>query len=156
MHSISVACIYTFRTFHGLCLCLWVVQKQQKMYTFVHSMVVLSVSLGGTKTAKIMVQKQPKMYTFVHSMVCLCLWVVQKQQKNYTFCTFHGLCFWVVQKQQNLHILYIPWSVSVSVCVSGWYKNSKIYTFCTFHGLPLSVSLGGTKTANEPVWMMDS
>jgi len=65
MHSTSVACIYTFRTFHGLCLSVSLggtktakimVQKQQKMYTFVHSMVVLSVSLGGTKTAKIMVQ----------------------------------------------------------------------------------------------------
>jgi len=119
-------------------------------------MVCVCLSLGGTKTAKIMVQKQQKMYTFVHSMVVLSVSLGGTKTAKI-----------MVQKQQKCTHLYIPWSVSVSVfgwyknskksahfvhsmvCVFGWYKNSKIYTFCTFHGLSLSVSLGGTKTAKS-------
>jgi len=162
MHSISVACIYTFRTFHGLCL---------------------SVSLGGTKTAKIMVQKQQKINVHICTFhgCTVCVFGLYKNSKNHGTktakkCThlyipwLYCLCLSLggTKTAKNLHILYIPWSMSLGgtktaksthfvhsmVCVSWWYKNSKKSTHfvhCTFHGLSLSVSLGGTKTANEPV-----
>jgi len=94
MHSISVACIYTFRTFHGLCLSVFGWYKNSKNH--------------GAKTAK-----NVHICTFHGCTICVFGWYKNSKKCTHLYIPWSVSVFGWYKNSKNLHILYIPWSVSL-------------------------------------------